>query len=320
MDDNHFRLFSGTSHPALARQVAGYLGIELGELSIGVFPDNEISVQVMESVRNQDCFVLQSIALNPNTYLMELLIVIDALRRASAKSIVAVIPYFGYGRQDRKDRARVPITAKLVANLLVNAGATRILTMDLHAGQIQGFFDIPLDNLYGRPQMVRAVQGLGLDNPIVVTPDVGSATLGRDFATQLGCGLAVIDKRRESATQVEISAVMGDVTGKDVLLADDMVSTGGSLVSAAQACREKGARQIFAAVTHGLFVGNAVAKIEESPIDQVLYSNTIPPSDRLAQATKLRQVSIANLLGKAMRCIMSAESISSLFTVETTVS
>jgi ribose-phosphate pyrophosphokinase len=306
-------LFSGSSHPALAQEVAVYLGVELGKLELNRFPDGEIEIQIMENVRGRDVFILQTIALDPNNYLMELLIIIDALKRSSARSIAAVIPYFGYCRQDRKDKPRVPITAKLVANLLTNAGATRVLTMDLHAGQLQGFFDIPVDNLYGRPILTEAFKKFEPSNLIVLAPDIGSVKLARAYAAQLGVDFAVVDKHRIDAKHVEVVTVIGDVKGKDVLLADDMSSTGGTLVSAAKACREKGAHRIFAAVTHGIFVGNSMEKIDESPIEALLMSNTIPWTDRLAGSHKLQIVSVASLFGQAISCIISKESISSLF-------
>ena len=307
-------LFSGTSHPTLAKEVAEHLGVRLGQMELGRFPDGEIEVQIMENVRGRDIFVLQTIALDPNEYLMELLIIIDALKRSSARSIAAVIPYYGYCRQDRKDKPRVPITAKLVANLLTDAGATRVLTMDLHAGQLQGFFDIPVDNLYGRPLMAEAFRKfVSPGNFIVVAPDIGSVKLARAYAAHLGADFAVVDKHRIDALRVETVTVIGDVEGKDVLLADDMCTTGGTLLSAAKACREKGAKRIFAAVTHGIFVGDSVEKIQKSPIEALLMSNTIPWTDRLAGATKMHTVSVASLFGQAISCIISKESISSLF-------
>ncbi len=314
-------LFSGSSHPVLAQQVADHLGIALSQVELERFPDGEIGVQILENVRGRDVFVVQSVALDPNNHLMELLIIIDALRRASARSIVAVLSYYGYCRQDRKDKPRVPITAKLVANLLVNAGATRVLTMDLHAGQLQGFFDIPVDNLFARPILAEAFKQSGTSNFVVVAPDIGSVKLARSYASHLKADFAVVDKHRINSTQVEVVTLIGDVKGKDVLLADDMCSTAGTLVSAAKACREKGgANRILAAVTHGLFVEDSVEKIEQSPIETLLMSNTIPYTDRLAGSTKIRTVSIASLFGQAISCIVSQESISSLFEENTLVS
>lgn len=310
---SHAILFSGSSHLTLAQEVADQLGIRLGQVALSQFPDGETSVQILESVRGQDVFVLQTVALNPNEHLMELLIMIDAFKRASARSIIAVIPYFGYCRQDRKDKPRVPITAKLVANLLVQAGITRILTVDLHAGQLQGFFDIPVDHLQGRMPLIEKVQEFNLNNCVVVAPDIGSVKTARAFANQLHSEMAVIDKHRTDGVEVEKAVLIGDVKEKDVLLADDMCSTGETLVSAAKACQEKGAKRIFGAVTHGICVDQAISKIEKSPLEAVLITNTIPYTDRLAGSTKLITVSIAPLLAHAIRCITTLDgSISSL--------
>jgi ribose-phosphate pyrophosphokinase len=313
-----FHLFSGTSHPELSQQIANELDVPLGKLLIENFPDGEISVQILESVRGCDVFVIQSIVLEPNHFLMELLIMIDALKRASAKNIIAVIPYFGYCRQDRKDKPRVPITAKLVANLLEKAGATRILTMDLHAGQIQGFFDIPVDNLYARRAIVDVCKGQLLNfsdsKTVVVAPDIGSVKLARCYANSIpNASFAVIDKQRLSPTEIETVTLIGNVEGKNVLLADDLCSTGGTLVSAAKACQEKGALKIFVAVTHGLFLGDAVNKIQKSSIEHVFAANTIPVTPRLDGFTKLTEVTVAPLFAKAIRCMVSMESISSLY-------
>jgi ribose-phosphate pyrophosphokinase len=309
MSKNSFMLFSGTSHPALAKEIAEFLGINLGRVLIQPFPDGEIGVQILENVRGRDIFVVQSIARDPNLYLMELLILIDALKRASAHQIVAVIPYYGYARQDRKDKGRVPITAKLVANLLEKAGATRILTMDLHAEQIQGFFDIPVDNLYARPILVDAVQKLGIDKPVVVTPDIGSIKLARMIASAMEADFAIVDKRRESATKVEVNALIGDVQGRDVLLVDDMCSTGGTLRSASVACSKAGAKRIIAAVTHGLFDQNP---LQEGKIDQLFMTNTIPFPKEIDHS-HIQIVSIAGLFGKAIEFVLSDKSISSLY-------
>lgn len=311
-EKSDFILFSGTSHKKLAEEVAKELSVGLGEVDIRQFPDGETSLQVLESVRGRDVYVLQTVALDPNNYLMELLILVDALKRASARSIHAVIPYFGYCRQDRKDKPRVPITAKLVANVLEVAGVTSVLTVDLHADQIEGFFNVPLDNLHSRVLLADAFKELDLPNPIVVAPDAGSVKISRDYAAHLGIEFAVLDKNRISAESVEVLTVIGDIKGKDVLLADDMCSTAGTLVSAAKACREKGAKRIISAVTHGLFVGDAIKKIESSPIELVLMSNTIPWTERLAGSTKIRLISVAPLIGKAIKCIQARESVSSL--------
>jgi ribose-phosphate pyrophosphokinase len=313
VDPDSYVVIAGSSHPKLAKEIAKHLGVDLGEVNSETFPDKEISVQILESVRGKDVFVIQTIALEPNVYLMELLIMIDALKRASARSIVAVIPYFGYARQDRKDKPRVPISAKLVANLLEKAGAGRILTMDLHAGQIQGFFDIPVDNLLSLPLMAKAFQRLEIDDVVVVSPDVGSIKLARDYAQLLGVDFAVIDKIRSSATEVEITALVGDIKGKNVLLADDMSSTGGTLASAAKACQEKGASRVFCSVTHGVFVGESVKRIVNSPIEVLLMSNTVPVTDRLDGLTNSQVVSVGSHFAEAINCINSAGSIHSLY-------
>lgn len=312
-NQSDFLLFAGSSHKELAKEVSESLGVSLGKVHIDRFPDGEISLQIMENVRGRDTFVIQTIALDPNNLLLELLIMIDALKRASAKSIVAVIPYFGYCRQDRKDKPRVPITAKLVANLLVNAGATSVMTMDLHAEQLQGFFDIPVDNLYARPLMAKAIEEMQLKDLVVVAPDIGSVKIAKAYAAQLGVDFAIIDKHRVTAEEIETVTLIGDVKGKDVLLADDMCSTGATLLSAAKACREKGALRIFAAITHGLFVEDAMRKIEQSSIEAVFVANTIPSVNRLKEANKLKTISVASLFSQAIRSIISHESISSLF-------
>lgn len=310
-------LLTGTSHPALAEEISHHLEMPLGHMKLERFPDGEISLRIGESVRGRDVFVIQSVALKPNEYLMELLIIVDALKRASAKSIVAVIPYYGYSRQDRKDQPRAPITAKLVADLLEKAGVTRILTMDLHAAQVQGFFNVPVDDLFGRPSLVEALKKKhGTDNLVVVAPDIGSIKLARAYSTHLNVGMAIVDKRRMSAKDVEVVTLIGNVEGKDVLLADDMCTTAGTLVSAAKACRGKGANHIFAAVTHGVFVDNAVQKVEDSEIEELFMSNTIPVTERLDGSTKIKSVSIAAPFAKAISCIIKQESISSLYTLE----
>lgn len=309
---SQYLLFSGTSHHDFALELASYLGVTLGKVLFQPFPDGEIYVQIQENVRGRDVFVIQSVARDPNYYLMELLIMIDALKRASAKSISAVIPYFGYARQDRKDKPRVPITAKLVANLLVSAGATRVLTMDLHAGQIQGFFDIPVDNLYARPLLADAVLKLGVKDLVIMAPDLGAIKIARAYAHHLQAEFAVIDKRRLSAEEVSVSAIIGSVEGRDVLLVDDLCSTGGTLVMAAQACKEAGARHIFAACTHGLLVGDAVQKLAESSIEKIFISSTAPLPESFHHP-KIEVISVARLFGEAVRCVISADSISSIF-------
>jgi ribose-phosphate pyrophosphokinase len=305
-------LFSGTSHPRLAEEIAKGLGIGLAKAAIRRFPDGEISLQIEESVRGRDVFVVQTIALEPNDYLMELLIMVDALRRASAASITAVLPYFGYSRQDRKDKPRVPITAKLVANMLVTAGVTHVVTVDLHAGQIQGFFDVPVDNVAAKNALVNGFKERYGSDVIVVSPDVGSMGLARSYARLLNTEIAIVDKLRVSATEVETVTIIGDVKDKNVLLADDMCSTGSTLASAAKACREKGAKRIFAAVTHGVLVGNALKNIEASPIEALVISDTIPIEGRVHHNVDIHVISVAPLLAHAIRCIVRHESIESL--------
>jgi ribose-phosphate pyrophosphokinase len=307
--ENAFLLFAGTSHRELAGQIAECLKVRLGKAQIETFPDGEIGVHILENVRGRDVFVLQSVARQPNLYLMELLILVDALKRASARSIIAVIPYFGYARQDRRGMGREPITAKLVADLLERAGVTRVLTMDLHTEQIQGFFDIPVDNLYARPVLVEAIKEQGLDRGIIVSPDVGSIKLARAYAEALGWELAIVDKRRLTAEQVEITALIGDVRGRNVLLTDDVCSTGGTLKTAARVCKREGAERILAAVTHGLMDSLA---LEDSAIEKILISDTIPYPDHL-RSEKVGVISVAGLFGKAIDSIVGAKSISSLF-------
>ncbi len=305
-------ILSGTSHPELAKQIARHLGLSLCSRQIAHFPDGETSVTVEESVRGKDTFVVQSIVLNPNHYLMELFIIIDALRRASARSITAVIPYFGYARQDRKDKPRVPITAKLVANMLVQAGVHHVLTMDLHAPQLQGFFDVPVDDLPGISVLLPELANLNRSTLAVVAPDIGSVKAARKYATALDCDFVVIDKQRQTPGEQPSMQLIGNVAGKDVLLADDMCTTGSTLASAAKACHGKGARRIFAAVTHGVFVGDAVAAIEQCPLEWVLTTDSIPTTPRLNGTTKIRAASSALLFGEAIRCCTTHESISSL--------
>jgi len=310
---NTFTVFSGTSHPVFAAELANYLGIKLGQVLFEPFPDGEIYLQIQENVRGRDVFVVQSIARDPNYYLMELLIMIDALKRASAKSIVAVIPYFGYSRQDRKDKPRVPISAKLVADLLATAGATRVLTMDLHAGQIQGFFDIPVDNLYARPMLAAEVAKLHIKDLVIMAPDLGAIKIARAYSNQLDAEFAVMDKRRVSTEEVSITSIIGcDVKGRDVLLVDDLCSTAGTLVTAAEICAQSGAKRIFVAFTHGLLVGGAIERLENAPIEKIYISNTVPLREDQIHP-KFEVVSAAPLFGEAMRCIISADSISSIF-------
>ena len=305
-DSHPYVLFSGSSHELLAKQVAQGLHVELGKISISTFPDREIGIEILENVRGRDVFVLQTIARRPNHYLLELLILIDALKRASAHSISAILPYYGYARQDRKDKGRVPITAKLVADLLQTAGVDRVLTMDLHAEQIQGFFDIPVDNLFARPILLKAVKNLGLKDFVVVAPDLGSIKLARAFAHELKADFAIVDKRRVDAEHVESGALIGNVTGKQVLLVDDMVSTGETLKIAARVCKQAGGLKIYAIATHGLMVDTAFLG---SAIEKMIVANTVPLAE---DHPAIEVVSVAPLFSQAIESILSAKSISSL--------
>jgi ribose-phosphate pyrophosphokinase len=307
-EERPFLLFAGTSHPELAAQIAKNLGVSLGKVKIERFPDNEIGVHILESVRGRDVFVLQTIARQPDLCLMELLILVDAAKRASARQIIPVIPYFGYARQDRKGAERVPITAKLVADMLEKAGATRVLTMDLHAEQIQGFFDIPVDNLHGRHALIGAVKKLNLSHPVVVAPDIGSIKLARSFALSLETDVAIVDKHRVNPKEVEVGVLIGDVKNRDVLFVDDMCTTGGTLKMASEVCKRSGAKRLCAAVTHGLLVGSA---FEESAVEKMIISNTVP-LPAAAPKGRVEVVSVANLFGEAIASIVETKSIASL--------
>ena len=311
------KVFSGNSNPALAKEICQLMGTKLGEAEVKGFADGEASVSIYETVRGSDVFVVQSTCKPVNDHLMELLVMIDALRRASAGRITAVIPYFGYARQDRKTKPRDPISAKLVANILTRAGADRVLTMDLHANQIQGFFDIPVDNLLGSPIFVNefirkfaAVQ----DETMVVSPDVGSVARARAFAQKLGMPLAIVDKRRQKANSSEVMNIIGDVTDKHVILLDDMVDTGGSLCHAAKALVDIGkAKSVTACATHGLLSGPAVQRIADSVIDEVVFLDTIPPKAGVAACEKIRYISVAHMFAEAISHIYEETSVSRLF-------
>ncbi len=295
-------MFTGSSHESLAGELARVLDTSLGKIQIETFPDGETGVEVLQSVRGRRVFVLQSIAINPNHFLMELLIIIDALKRASAKSIELVIPYFGYARQDRKGMERNPITAKLVADLLQKAGAARVLTMDLHTEQIEGFFNIPIDNLYARPVLMKSAEGL--QSPVIVSPDLGRIKMARHFAEELKCEIAVIDKKRVSPENVEMGALIGNVKGKDVILVDDIVSTGKTLEIAAKVCTLNGAKSCRALVSHALLS----EKARFDGIEEVIVTNSVPSSNK-----RVKQVSIAPLLGEAIKRGLKGESISSMY-------
>jgi len=308
------QVFSGSGNPALAARISEYLGMPLGEASIGRFPDGEIRLKLNEDVRGRDVFFVQPSCPPVNENLMELLVMIDAARRASAKRITAVIPYYGYARMDRKDEGRVPITAKLVANMLVTAGVNRILTLDLHAMQIQGFFDIPVDHLFAAPFLARAVKERGFANLAVASPDVGSIKLARTYASLLGASLVLVDKRRWSPEATEVSFVIGDVAGRDVLMVDDIISTGGSVSAAALALKERGARDIYVAVTHAVLCGPAQERLAASPVREFFVTDSIPLTELSEPlASRFRMVSVAPLLGEAIRRIHDDVSVSALF-------
>jgi ribose-phosphate pyrophosphokinase len=310
---NDMKLFTASSNKPLANAVAAYLDIELGKAEVGTFSDGEVSVEVHENVRGMDCFVLQSTSAPQNTHLMELLIMIDALRRSSAGRITAVIPYYGYARQDRKVRPRMPITAKLVADLISVAGTDRVLCIDLHAGQIQGFFGIPVDNLFATPVLLDAIRTRFRGELAIISPDAGGVERARAYAKRLGAGLAIIDKRREKANVAEVMHVIGEVEGKSCVIVDDMVDTAGTLTEAARALQKEGASAVYAAITHAVLSGPAIKRIEESPLQELVTTDTIPLRDDVAGNGKIHVVSIAPLLGEAIRRINNEESVSSLF-------
>ncbi|MBM4123958.1 MAG: ribose-phosphate pyrophosphokinase [Nitrospira sp.] len=307
------KLFSGNSNPALAKEISGHLGIGLGAATVSSFSDGEIRVRIEENVRGADVFVLQSCSPPVNTSVMELLIMIDALKRSSASRITAVIPYFGYARQDRKDQPRVPITAKLMADLITTAGADRVLTMDLHAGQIQGFFNIPVDNLYAAPVLLDYISKRGGSNLVVVSPDAGGVERARAFAKRLQAQLAIIDKRREGPNKAQVMNIIGDVVGRNALLLDDMIDTAGTIVQGAQACVDKGAAVVWAGCTHPVLSGPALERLQSSCLAEVVVTNTIPLNGKEQRCPKLRVLSVAPLLGEAINRIHEEESVSSLF-------
>ena len=307
------KLFSGTANPALAREMGQYLDIPVGEATVSSFSDGEIRVKIEENVRGADVFVVQSCCQPVNDSIMELLIMIDALKRSSASRITAVIPYFGYARQDRKDQPRVPISAKLVADLITTAGTDRVLTMDLHAGQIQGFFNIPVDHLYAAPVLLDYITKKQIADLVVVSPDAGGVERARAIAKRMQASLAIIDKRREGPNQAQIMNIIGDVEGRSALLLDDMIDTAGTIVQGAQACAEKGARQVWTACTHAVLSGPALDRLQQSSLTEVVVTNTIPLKGKELTCPKLQVLSVAALLGEAIARIHSEESVSSLF-------
>jgi ribose-phosphate pyrophosphokinase len=305
------KIFSGTANEPLARAICKSIGIELGRCDITPFPDGETFVKIKDNVRGEDVFIIQPTSPPTNHNLMELFIMIDALRRASAKRITAVVPFYGYARQDRKDQPRVPITAKLVANLLVAAGTNRILTMDLHAQQIQGFFDIPVDHLYAAPVMYEYLRRKKLTDLMVVSPDIGGLKMAHAYSQTLGVGLAIVAKRRKSATEVESMAVIGDIKGKNILLVDDLTETAGTLTHAAALLKKKGAKNILACVSHAILSDMGIERLRKSAIDELITTDTVqrPTID----GVKIVTLSVAGLLGEAIKRIHSNESVNSLF-------
>jgi ribose-phosphate pyrophosphokinase len=307
------KVFGGRAHPELVREIGEYLSLDLGRVEAFNFSDGEIFCQIDENVRGSDAFVIQPTCTPVNENLVELLILLDALKRSSASRVTAVIPYYGYARQDKKDRPRVPITAKLVADLISAAGADRILTMDLHASQIQGFFDVPVDHLFAAPVLLDAIRELDIPDLMIVSPDAGGVERARAIAKRLDAGLAIIDKRREAPNQAKVAHIIGDVRQRSVLLIDDIIDTAGTLTSTVEALKESGAERILAAGIHGVLSGPALERINGAPLETVLVTDTTPLKEKLSQCDKLKALSVAPLLGEAIRRIHENSSVSSLF-------
>jgi len=307
-------LFTGNANPALAQDIATHLSIGLGKAKVARFSDGEVDVEIEQNVRARDIFVVQPTCRPTNENLMELCIMVDALKRASARRVTAVIPYFGYARQDRRPRStRVPISARVVANLLEAVGVERLLTMDLHADQIQGFFNIPVDNIYASPVLLSDLQSKRYDDLVVVSPDVGGVVRARALAKQAGCELAIIDKRRPKANVSEVMHVIGEIEGRNCVIMDDMIDTAGTLVKAAEVLKERGAKKVFAYCTHAVFSGPAIERIQNSKLDEVVVTDTIPLDDHGRQCKKVRQLSVAFLFAETIRRISDGESVTSLF-------
>jgi ribose-phosphate pyrophosphokinase len=312
LNDN-LKIFSGSSNPALTSAVCDYLGIPVGGADLGKFPDGEKYIRVEDDVRGRDCFVLQSTCKPVDEHLVELLIYLDCLRRASAKRITAVIPYFGYARQDRKDEGRVPITAKMVANIITTAGADRVLAIDLHAHQLQGFFDIPVDHLTGELVLRKYFHDKKIEQLTVVAPDVGNIKTASRYASGLGGELAIVHKRRISGDQVKVGELIGDVEGRNVLMCDDIIATGGTICGAATLVKDRGAVKVYIGATHGVFAGDALDRLKEAPIDEVVVTDTIPLTEEAKAVRKIKVLSSAPMLGEAIKRIHRNESVSSLF-------
>ena len=310
-----FMVFAGNAIPGMAQEIVSHLGTSLGVADVGRFSDGEVTVEIKQNVRARDVFVVQSTCAPTNDHLMELLVMVDALKRASAERIHAVIPYFGYARQDRRPRSsRVPITAKVVANMLQAVGVERVLTMDLHADQIQGFFDIPVDNIYATPVLLADLRQKNYDDLIVVSPDVGGVVRARALAKQLGCDLAIIDKRRPKANVSEVLHVIGDIEGRNCVIMDDMIDTAGTLVKAAEVLKQRGAKKVYAYCTHPIFSGPAIERIGGGEaLDEVVVTNTIPLNAAAQACSKIRQLSVAPLIAETINRISTGDSVSSLF-------
>jgi ribose-phosphate pyrophosphokinase len=312
---NNIKIFTGNSNVALVEKVCEYLSIPLGKATVGRFPDGEIDVKVDEDVRGSDIFIIQPTCAPVNDSLTELLILIDCFKRASSARITAVLPYYGYARKDRKDEGRVPITAKLVANLITKAGADRVLTMDLHAAQIQGFFDIPVDHLLAFPVILEYYREKDLSDFVVVSPDVGGIKIARQYSNHLNMRLAVVDKRRMGPEEIEVGFVIGDVEGRNAIIIDDLIATGGSICQAARVLKEKGAKDIYVGATHPVLCGAAVEKLAEAPIKEIAVTDTIPLNDHAKSlGAKIKVLSVSGLLGEAIKRIHTNMSISSMFT------
>ena len=305
------RLIAGTAHPELAAAISEEMDIPLCDADVGRFPDGEIDIKINDDLRGADCFVLQPLCPPVNENWVELLLLLDCLHRASAGRITAVMPYYGYARKDRKDEGRVPISAKVVANTLTTGGVDRVLTIDMHASQIQGFFDIPVDHLYAKPVLLEAISKMDIENPVVVTPDVGGIKMARGYAKVLGAGLAIVDKRRVSGSEIEVEHMIGDVDGRNVIIVDDMISTGGSIAEASRVVRKHGAKKIVIAVSHAVLCGPAVQRLDACPADTILVTDTIPR--RGAVPHQLRVVSVAGLLSRAIANLHRSRSLSVLF-------
>jgi ribose-phosphate pyrophosphokinase len=315
MSSSDFVVFTGNANPRLAQEIVGHLGTQLGAATVGRFSDGEVTVELQQNIRNRDVFVVQSTCAPTNENMMELLIMVDALRRASAERIYAVIPYFGYARQDRRPRSsRVPISAKVIANLLQTVGVDSVLTMDLHADQIQGFFDIPVDNIYASPVLLGDLRKQNYDNVTVVSPDVGGVVRARALAKQLNSDLAIIDKRRPRANESEVMHVIGEIEGRNCVIMDDMIDTAGTLVKAAEVLKQRGALKVYAYCTHPIFSGPALDRINNGhALDEVVVTNTIPLGDLALSSPKIRQLSVAPLIAETMQRIAKGESVLSLF-------